>query len=182
MNRLFAMVASVALLLPLAANLGFGQKPQWSAGFEMGLSISSTGGGETVQFNPATGQFETKGSGAKAGFVFGPTGEVVFSKTYGIRSAFFIGTQAGTPIEWQNLFRYYFLIKGSNIKPYAHAGFSLVFVTGGPYVAIPFGGGALFPVAKNLYIPADLTFGPIFGGGTTVFGVQIKGGIRYYFD
>ena len=34
--------------------------------------------------------------------------------------------------------------------------------------------------AKNLYIPADLTFGPIFGGGTTVFGVQIKGGIRYY--
>jgi hypothetical protein len=103
----------------------------------------------------------------------------VFSKTYGIRTAFFIGTQAGTPIEWQNLFRYYFLIKGSNIKPYAHAGFSLVFVTGGPYVGIPFGGGALFPIAKNLYVPADLTFGPIFGGGTTVFGVEIKGGIRY---
>ncbi len=126
-------------------------------------------------------RFESSGSGAKAGFVFGPTGEVIFSKSYGIRTGFFIGTQTGTPIEWQNLFRYYFNIKGSDIKPYAHAGFSLIFITGGPYVAIPFGGGALFPIAKNLYIPADLTFGPIFGGGTTVFGVQIKGGIKYYF-
>jgi len=80
------------------------------------------------------------------------------------------------------VFRSYFLIKGSNIKPYAHAGFSLIFVTGGPFVAIPFGGRAMLTLAKNLYIPADLTFGPIFGGGTTVFGVQIKGGIKYVFD
>ncbi len=182
MSRPLARSVMTVMLLAVAVTTGFSQKPQWAAGFEMGLSISSTGGGETVQFNPATGQFDTKSSGAKAGFVFGPTGEVVFSKAYGIRTAFFIGTQAGTPIEWQNVFRYYFLIKGSNIKPYAHAGFSLIFITGGPYVAIPFGGGALFPVAKNVYIPADLTFGPIFGGGTTVFGVQIKGGIRYFFD
>jgi len=99
MNRLLATVASIALLLALAVTTGHAQKPQWAVGFEMGLSIASTGGGETVQFNPATGRFESKGSGAKAGFVFGPAGEVIFSKVYGIRTGFFIGTQAGTPIE-----------------------------------------------------------------------------------
>jgi hypothetical protein len=174
------MLVVLLLSVPFMASA---QKPQWSAGFEMGLSLISTGGGGEVQFNPATLQFETtKSGGAKAGFAFGPTGEVVFSKMYGVRTAFFIGTQTGTPIEWQNLFRYYFLIKGSNIKPYAHAGFSLFFVTGGPFVGIPFGGGALFPVAKNIFIPADLTFGPIFGGGSTVFGLEIKGGVRFFFD
>jgi hypothetical protein len=181
MNRPLAIAVMLGVLMTVSAAPSTAQKPQWAAGFEMGLSIASTGGGGPTTYNWQTGQFESSGSGAKAGFVFGPTGEVIFSKSYGIRTGFFIGTQTGTPIEWQNLFRYYFNIKGSDIKPYAHAGFSLIFITGGPYVAIPFGGGALFPIAKNLYIPADLTFGPIFGGGTTVFGVQIKGGIKYYF-
>jgi hypothetical protein len=182
MNRALTIAILLVMLLAASTVPGYAQKPQWAVGFEMGLSIVSTGGGGTTDFNFQTGQFETKSSGAKAGFQFGPTGEVVFSKQYGVRTAFLIGTQSGTPIEWQNLFRYYFAIKGSQIKPYAHAGFSLFFVTGGPYVGIPFGGGALFPIAKNLYIPADLTFGPIFGGGSTVFGVEIKGGIRYQFD
>lgn len=182
MNRQLANVVAVLLLLTTAVVPGYSQKPQWAVGFEMGLSIVSTGGGGASTYNWQTGQWETTGGGAKAGFMFGPTGEVVFSKQYGVRTGFFIGTQSGTPIEWQNLFRYYFLIKGSNIKPYAHAGFSLFFVTGGPYVGIPFGGGCLFPVAKNLFIPADLTFGPIFGGGSTVFGLEIKGGIRYVID
>ena len=181
MNRTLAVAVMLGVLTTLSAAPSLAQKPVWAVGFEMGLSIVSTGGG-TTEYNYQTGRFESTGSGAKAGFMFGRTGEVVFSKTYGIRTGFFIGTQTGTPIEWQNLFRYYFLIKGSQIKPYAHGGFALFFVTGGPYVGIPLGGGALFPIAKNLYIPADLTFGPIFGGGSTVFGFELKGGIRYEFN
>lgn len=149
----------------------------------VGLSIAAGGGGGG-QFlgydfygNPV---YSEGGSGAKAGFHFGPTGEVVFSKQFAIVEALNINTQSGTPIEWMSLFKYYFPIPGSKIKPYADAGFSLYFVSGGPYVSIPFGGGVLFSITNNLYIPADAQFGPIFASGTTVFGVLVTTGIRFW--
>jgi hypothetical protein len=55
----------------------------------------------------------------------------------------------------------------------------LIFATGGPYFGIPFGGGALFPIAKNLYIPADLQFGPVFLPGKTAFAIEATTGIRF---
>jgi len=95
--------------------------------------------------------------------------------------AFNINTQSGTPIEWSNTFKYYFNIPHSTIKPYADAGFSLWFVTGGPYVGIPFGGGVLFEVAPHVYIPADAQFGPVFVTNNTVFGIELTTGVRYEF-
>jgi hypothetical protein len=177
MKKVAVIVLFGFVALLLAASSADAQV-NWIVGMRLGMSLAS--GGKEVEFNQQTFQFEEKTS-VKAGLQFGPMGEVIFNKNLAVVTAFNINTQAGTPIEWQNLFKYYFLIPGSKIKPYADAGFSLWFVTGGPYVGIPFGGGAMFPVAKNIYIPADLQFGPIFGTGTTVFGIEITSGVRFEF-
>jgi len=134
---------------------------RWIAGGNMGLSIA-TGGGST-----------------DAGFHIGPMGEVVFNKQFAVGSEFDINTQPGTPVEWANYFKAYFLVPGSKIKPYADGGFGLVFLTGGPYFDLRFGGGANFPVANKLYIPADLQLGPVFITGFTRFVIIFRSGIRY---
>jgi hypothetical protein len=153
------------------------EKPDWIVGMRVGLSLGS-GGGQEVVFNYQTYRYEQKSS-INAGFQFGPTGEVIFKKQFAIVENLNINTQAGTPIEWSSLFKYYFPIQGSQILPYADAGFSLFFVTGGPYVGIPFGGGAMFPIAENIYIPADAIFGPIFVTNNTQFGIELTTGIRF---
>ncbi len=141
---------------------------RWIVGGNMGMSISSGGGGSSTDFT------------------FGPNAEVLFNRNIALGSEFDITTAPGTPITWANYFKYYFAIPGSGIRPYADAGFALVFATGGPYVFIPFGGGAMFPVARNLYINADLTLGPEFynpsgfsGAGITLFIISIRAGVRY---
>jgi len=153
----------VLLVISLAAVAGEGAEAQvrWVVGGNMGLSIGS-GGGDT-----------------QAGFHFGPMGEVVFNKQLAVGTEFNVNTQSGTPIEWANYFKYYFAVTGSKIKPYADAGFGLYFVTGGPYFDLRFGGGAQFPVAPKLYIPAEVQLGPAFYTGNTVFVVLIRSGIRY---
>ena len=147
---------------------------KWAVGGRFGLSIGSGGGGSS------------------AGLQLGPMGEVMFNKNMAVQSELNINTQPGTPIEWANTFKYFFDVPGSNIKPYADAGMGLWFFTGGPFFGIRFGGGALFQVAPNLYIPADLQLGPVFysretfsyfGGSTstseTFFFFAITSGIRY---
>jgi len=152
-------------------------QPSWMVGGRLGISIGSAGGGGSF-YNFQTGQYEST-SNTSAGLQIGFTGEAIFDKAYAIVSEFNINTQAGTPIEWANSFKYYFAIRGSKIKAYADAGFNLLLVTGGPYFGIRFGGGALFPIAPKLYIPADLQLGPIFATGSTVFYIAITSGIRY---
>ena len=169
----------LAVALLIAFDMTYAQKQSWMIGMRAGLGLSS-GGPEVKTYNFFTGK-EEKSGGMSAGFQFGPTGEFIFERNFAIATAFNINTTSGTPIEWQNLFKYYFTIPGSKIRPYADAGFGLIFVSGGPYFDIPFGGGALFPVAKNLYVPADLIFGPIFVTGSTQFGISITSGIRYEF-
>ena len=56
---------------------------------------------------------------------------------------------------------------------------SLWFYSGGPYFALRFGGGANFNIAPNMYIPADVQFGPVFGTASTIFYFVISSGIRY---
>ena len=176
MRRFFVIMLLLAVAMLVASGIANAQKQSWMLGMRMGLGISS-GGAKSVNF--FTGKEE--GGGTNAGFQFGPTGEFIFERNFAIVMAFNINTTTGTPIEWANTFKYYFDIPGSKIRPYADAGFGLIFVSGGPYFDIPFGGGALFPVAKNLYIPADFQFGPIFASGSTVFGISITTGIRYEF-
>ncbi len=147
----------------------------WVVGGKMGLSIAD----------------------GNAGFQIGPMGEVLFNKNMAVGTELNINSQAGTPIEWEDYFKYYFDIPNSNIKPYANGGIGLYFFTGGPYFGIRFGGGANFEVAPNLYIPADIQLGPIFGYGpstpainifgqeiggssSTIFAFAITTGIRYY--
>ena len=118
---------------------------KWNIGGRFGLSVGSGGGGSS------------------AGLQIGPMAELLFNKNMGVGTELNINTQPGTPIEWADYFKYYFDIPGnSNIKPYADAGISLWFFTGGPFFGIRFGGGANFKVAPNLYIPADLQLGPVF--------------------
>lgn len=176
MNKFMSLCAVVVLLSMVSIFVSQAQV-KWAVGMRMGLNIG-TGGPSTQKFDFQTNQY-VKSGGTSAGFQFGPYGEVIFSRNMAIQESFNINTQTGTPIEWMSLFKFYFLIPGSKIKPYADAGFSLVFATGGPYVAIPFGGGALFPIAKNLYIPADIQFGPVFVTGGAQFGINITSGIRY---
>ena len=176
MNKIMSLCVAVVLMSAALVSESQAQV-KWAVGMRLGLSIG-TGGPSTNIYNYYTGQYDKSG-GSSAGFQFGPYGEVIFNKNMAITEIFNINTQTGTPIEWMSLFKYYFVISGSKNKPYADAGFSMYFATGGPYVAIPFGGGALFPIAKNLYIPADIQFGPIFVTGGAVFGISITSGIRY---
>ncbi len=118
-------------------------------------------------------------SPSSADFTFGPSAEVLFGKGLAVGTEFNIFTGTGTPIEWANYFKYYFAVPGSKMKPYADAGFGLLFVTGGPYFDIRFGGGVGFPVARNLYVGPDLQLGPVFATGNTRFVILIRGGIRY---
>ncbi len=155
---------------------------RWMVGGRLGMSLytyaSSYGGYYSYYYGYVPGGST---SSTTAGLQIGPMGEFIFNKQFAIGTEFNINTQAGTPIQWGNYFKVYFNIQGSQIKPYADAGFSLFFVTGGPYFAIQAGGGALFPIAKNLYIPADLELGPVFlGSGLgTGFYLAVTSGIRY---
>ncbi|HET6274107.1 MAG TPA: hypothetical protein VFG32_14095 [Bacteroidota bacterium] len=155
MKTITAFLCFTVLLLAVPGSSE--AQTHWVAGGKMGLSLLD----------------------GTAGFQIGPMGEVIFNKNLAVGSEFTINTQSGTPVNWANYFKYYFTVPGSKIKPYADAGFSLWFYTGGPYFSILFGGGAQFPVAKNLYIPADLQLGPVFATGTTVFYFAITTGIRY---
>jgi hypothetical protein len=148
------------VFLAIAGNTGQAQKVKWVTGGNMGLSIST-------------------GAGSSAGFHFGPYGEVVFNKDMGVGTEFNINTQAGTPIEWSTYFKYYLTVQGSKLRPYIDGGFGLWFYTGGPYFGIRFGGGVGFPIAKGLLLGPDLQLGPIFATGSTIFGILIRGNLRY---
>ena len=162
MKRAFMMACLVVVMLLASTADSQAQGVKWIVGGNMGISISTGGWG-----------------GADAGFSFGPMAEVVFSKQFAVGTEFNINTQAGTPIEWADYFKYYISVRGSNIKPYVDAGFNLWFVTGGPYFGIRFGGGVLFNVARSIYIGPDLQLGPVFVTGSTQFLIMIRGGFRY---
>jgi hypothetical protein len=132
---------------------------KWSVGGNMGIVIAT--------------------SPSSADLGFGPMAEVLLGRGLAIGSEFNIITATGTPIEWANYFKYYFMVPGSKIKPFANGGFGLVFQTGGPYFDIRFGGGANFEVGRNLYIAPELQLGPVFATGNTQFIIQFLGGIRY---
>ncbi len=149
----------LALLFLLGAN-SMQAEVRWIVGGKLGMSLV-TGGGST-----------------DAGLHIGPMAEALFTKNMAMGSEFTVNTQAGTPVIWANYFKYYFDVHQSAIKPYAHGGFFLDFVTGGPYFGLSFGGGANFPIAKNLYIPAEITLGPVFTTPAR-FQMTFTSGIRY---
>jgi hypothetical protein len=157
-RRFYNFIFIIIILIIFGSEISNAQQVRWVVGGKMGFSVADS----------------------EVGFQFGPMGEVLFSRNLAVGSEFNINSQAGTPVEWANYFKYYIDAQGSQIKPYVNGGFSLFFYTGGPYFAIRFGGGANFPVAPNLYIPADLQFGPVFATGYTVFYFAITSGIRYY--
>ncbi len=159
MRKLIITISVLFLLI--FADSAFAQKQQWVFGGRFGLAILSFEGGSAT------------------GLQIGPMAEMKLNRNMGVGTEFNINTQSGTPIEWANYFKYYFDIPGSNVKPYANAGFSLWIFTGGPYFSIRFGGGANFKVAPKIYIPADLQLGPVFASGTSVFYFAITSGIRY---
>jgi hypothetical protein len=177
MKRAFLLLALVLVTVSLCSTVE--AQPRWMVGGRFGLSIYTVGGGDIPSFNGF--QFVTiKGpSSTQAGLQIGPTGEVIFNKKYAICMDLNLNTQGGTPIEWANTFKMYFDIPGSKIRPYGDAGFNLFFYTGGPYFGVRAGGGALFPIAQNLYIPADIQLGPVFATGITPFYIAITSGIRY---
>jgi len=161
MKSTLASVMVVAGLVLVSSSAMEAQTPKWTVGGDMLLSIQSGG------------------IGSSAGFTFGPMAEVVFSKQYAIGTEFNIHSQGGTPVEWADYFKYYINVRGSNVRPYVDGGFNLFFVTGGPYFGLRFGGGALFNVARSMYVGPDLQMGPVFATGTTLFLIMIRGTFHY---
>src|SRR6202142_3779312 len=90
-----------------------------------------------------------------------------------------VNTQGGTPIELANYFKYFLQAPQADFKPYLDGGFSLWFVTGGPYFGLRAGGGAYFQIAPNFQGSSALQLGPVFTTGSTPFYLAITSGIRY---
>jgi hypothetical protein len=158
-----ALLVLLVLLLAqlLVSPAADAQSTKFRVGGHMGISIGSAAGASS------------------AGFHFGPMFEAIFSRSYAVGSELNINTQTGTPVEWGNYFKYYISLQGSKIRPFVDGGFGLWFATGGPYFGLRFGGGATFPIAKNMYIDPDIYLGPVFTTGTTTFAIVIRGGFRY---
>jgi hypothetical protein len=178
MKRFVPLFVVALLVLALGASTADAQV-KWMVGGRLGLSLgtlSISTPANIYGFAPAANTSSTS-----AGLQIGPTVEVIFGKQFAICEDFNINTEGGTPIEWTSAFKAYFPISGSQIKPYADGGFGLLFVTGGPFFGVKAGGGALFPISNNLYIPADLQLGLYFGNGATLFWLAGTTGIRYVF-
>lgn len=158
MAKIFFLLFSISLF-----SVSIYSQNRFVVGGRLGLSVA--GGVET-----------------SPGFQIGPMGEYYFgheSSRMAVGTEININTQAGTPVEWANYFKYFIEINKTNIKPYIDAGLGLWFYPGGPSLAIRFGGGINFLVAPNIYIPADIQLGPVFATGTSVFYFAITTGIRY---
>lgn len=159
MKHSFFKYVLITLFFPVALILA--QQGDQIIGARAGLSIGSAGGSSS------------------AGFQLGGCYEYFLNKNASIGSELNLNTQDGTPIEWGNSYKYYFKVPAHNLKAYIDGGFNLWFMTGGPYFGFRFGGGALFPIDKKLYVPVDIKMGPIFISGSNVFYFAITSGIRY---
>jgi hypothetical protein len=158
MKTIFFALTVFSLLIGSAYS-----QSKFVAGGRIGLSVA--GGAET-----------------SPGFQFGAVGEYFFNpanSNMALGTELNINTQAGTPVEWANYFKYFIMINRVDMRPYVDGGLSLWFYPGGPSLAIRFGGGINFLIAPNIYIPADIQIGPIFATGTSVFYFAITTGIRY---
>ena len=158
MKRSILFVITLLTILLLEKDCVVAQS--YTIGARSGLSLASANGSST------------------SGFQLGPTFDMSFGKGR-LGSDFTINTQNGNPVIWANYFKYLFYLSGSKIIPYADGGFSLWFVTGGPYFGLQFGGGAYFPLTKDISIPADIQIGPVFTTGSTTFYLAMTSGIRY---
>ena len=158
MKKISLALTVVSLLIGSAYSQG-----KFVAGGRIGLSVA--GGAET-----------------SPGFQIGPMGEYFFNSNntnMALGTELNINTQAGTPVEWANYFKYFIAVNRIDMKPYIDGGLSLWFYPGGPSLAIRFGGGINFLIAPNIYIPADIQIGPIFATGSSVFYFAVTTGIRY---
>ena len=158
MTKFFLILISISFLSVSAYS-----QNRFIVGGRIGLSVA--GGVET-----------------SPGFQIGPMCEYFFNPNddrMAVGTELNINTQAGTPVEWANYFKYFIKIDKINMKPYIDGGLSLWFYSGGPSLALRFGGGINFLIAPNIYIPADIQLGPVFATGTSVFYFAITTGIRY---
>jgi len=158
MNRnivLFGVIAGFVLLMHHST-----YAQQYSVGGRGGLSIFSSGG-------------------SSAGLQIGPTLDVKLPQGFIAGTDFNINTQNGTPIEWAFYAKYLVNTSRPDIIPYLDGGFGLWFMPGGPYFGLRVGGGAYFPLAGNISIPADIQLGPVFTTGSTTFYFAMTSGIRY---
>ena len=144
------------------------------------LGMSTTGLAQKSAVGGRFGLSSGSGGGAsEAGLQIGPTYDIEFKKGMIVGTELNINTQTGTPIEVPFYFKYLIQTDAGKMQPYVDGGIGLWFATGGPYFGLRFGGGAYFKVAPNLYVPADLQLGPVFGGGSSVFYLALTSGIRY---
>ena len=153
--RFWGVICAIAVLC------AYGSAQTYHAGGRFGISVASNG------------------HESSAGLQIGPTFDVVFQKNMALGTELTVNTQNETPIEWGNVFKYFIDVPRTDISPYIDGGFNLWFVTGGPYFGLQFGGGAYFPIAPDLAVPADLQFGPIFTSGSSSFYFALTTGIRY---
>lgn len=149
-------IISILMLLP-ASKIDAQSASKWTIGGRGGLSLLD----------------------GTAGLQLGPTAELKINNNFSLEGEFNINTQGGTPVEINTNARYYFSSGFSKLNTYGEAGLGLWIYSGGPYLGVKFGGGALFNIDPRLTVPVDLQVGPVFSSGSTVFYFAITSGIRY---
>ncbi|TLY32846.1 MAG: hypothetical protein E6K56_02350 [Ignavibacteria bacterium] len=144
------------------------------------LALPISGSAQKVHVGGRFGlSFFGYGGQSSAGLQIGPTFDYEFQPRMFVGSDLNINTQGGTPVELAPFFRYFLEMPKTEARAYLDGGFNLWFVTGGTYFGLRFGGGAYFPVAPHIEIPADLQLGPVFTTGSSTFYLAITSGIRY---
>ena len=119
-------------------------------------------------------------SGSSTGILLGGAIDIPSSNNLYIRPELNITSHGGTPIEMAGLVKYNIPTTGSNMQFYVDGGLGIWFFTGGPYLSIDFGGGAIFPLkGSKLSIPLDIRLGPFFSSGSSTFQIAITSGVRF---
>jgi hypothetical protein len=146
----------------------------------LGLFLICSGYSQQMAVDGKFGLSIFSGGGSSTAVLFGGGLDIPIGQNLFARPELNITTHNSTPIEMAGIVKYEIPNLKSAVPFYIDGGLGFWFFTGGPYVSMDFGGGAIFPISgSKLKIPAEIRMGPLFTSGTTTFQIAITSGVRF---